>query len=535
MKTHRSLALACALAASAAGVAVVAPGAAEAAPAPYRTLVASPATSPTIAANIEFDANATCSSLGATNSKVTLSGPGFTTPYNLLGNNDTNGITTTHYVAAKTLKQAFASIPAGTASAAGVNRDAPSGRYTVTAVCQDSTGTQVAGQFVGFLTFTPNSTSSDSAYASTVANPATETVVDAITGTYEYGDSVTLAATVSAASGPVGAGTVQFKDNGQPLGTPQAVSSSGRATYTTAALGAGSHSITAVYLHGTAAYEDSDPSAAQTLVIDKKTTAITVTSAGTSEQYAAATFTATVTPAFAGQVTFSINGSTAGTAAVDPSTGVATYSTTSLAPGTYAVSATFAPTDSANIKGASTSTDASHIVTAYAGATTEQTLSTTVAAGSLTISVDGDSTVALSTPVMDVDGEKLTSTGAIDPIVIADTRAGDPGWTASGLVSDFRKGSDKISGFNLGWTPGYSRLSTNQVGFVTGPTVAPALVNAGAVPSDASLGLGAQRVLGRAANDAGNGTAKLTADLLLQIPTELPAGTYAATLTFTVL
>lgn len=50
---------------------------------------------------------------------------------------------------------------------------------------------------------------------------------------------------------------------------------------------------------------------------------------------------------------------------------------------------------------------------------------------------------------------------------------------------------------------------------------------------DSGDGLGASQALASAPQDAGIGTAELSADLTLEMPTETPAGTYTATLTVT--
>ncbi|MDR3460548.1 MAG: Ig-like domain repeat protein [Verrucomicrobiae bacterium] len=71
---------------------------------------------------------------------------------------------------------------------------------------------------------------------------ATTTTLSSLTGS-SYGSAVTFTATVSPT--PTG-GTVQFYDNGVAIGSPATVSS-GTATLTTGALGAGSHPITAAY------------------------------------------------------------------------------------------------------------------------------------------------------------------------------------------------------------------------------------------------------------------------------------------------
>ncbi|MBZ5734725.1 Ig-like domain-containing protein [Nocardioides sp. TRM66260-LWL] len=531
MKLNRTLALTCATAAAASGIAVVAAGSAEAAPAPYRILTVSPASSATLAQALEFDSNATCGSLGATNSKVTLSGPALSAPANILGNNDTNGITSTHFVGQKTFKQIF--------SAIGVN--APSGAYTVTAVCQNADGTTVFGTFVGKVTFTPNNAGSDSAFSSSVGDPATETSVDAIAGgPFTYGDSVTLSASVAAAAnGPVNGGTVQFKVDGNALDVAQPVVN-GAASLTTTAITAGDHSITADYLPGTAKFGASSSVNNRAITIAKKSTSLTLTDNGDTAQYADAVFTAKVAAGIAGSVDFYIDGTKVATKAVD-GTGTSVYSDKTLDKGTRVVRAVFTPTD-ANVTGSEATIN--HTVTEALSKPAFETLSVEVQPGSLTISIAdpdplsaaGDGQVKLSDPVIDQTGSKFVSTGSIDPITVTDTRAGDKGWTAQASVSDFVYAKDKtvkISGYDLGFKPKKVSAADHQ-NLTLGSKVDPALVLAGAKPSDASLGLYDARTFASAPAKAGTGTAKLAADLLLQVPTELPPGLYTATLTFTV-
>ena len=170
-----------------------------------------------------------------------------------------------------------------------------------------------------------------------------------------------------------------------------------------------------------------------------------------------------------------------------------------------------------------------------------ETLNVNVQPGSLVISIatGEDGQVTLTDPTLDQSGDMLVSTGAIDPITITDSRAGDPGWNASASVSDFVNSKDanaKISGYDLGWTPKVVTTASNMTGgFTLGGQVAPALVLAGTKPANAAQGLYDARTFATTTDDHGDGTAKLAADLLLQVPTELPPGLYTATMTFTVL
>ena len=108
---------------------------------------------------------------------------------------------------------------------------------------------------------------------------ATTTVVTSSTNPSTYGNSVTFTASVT--PNPGANGTIQFKDGTSSLGSPITLDSSGKATYTTSALSAASHSITAVY-SGTSSYSTST-SAALNQVVNKR--AITVTAATDSKIY----------------------------------------------------------------------------------------------------------------------------------------------------------------------------------------------------------------------------------------------------------
>jgi hypothetical protein len=504
-------------------------GAASAAPPAYRVMTVSPATSSTTDVYPQFDTNAACPA-PATNMIVRIYGSGLpASGENLMGNTElavlaTNGQGGKHAVAGTKLKDAFA--------ANGIL--SPAGNYTVKALCVDDSGTSTFGEFAGNMAFTSVS-AVNSSYTSSVDNPGTETTVDAITGSYTYGDSVTFTAHVAAESGPATGGTVQFKDGGTNLGAAQAVNGSGTATYTTTTLDAGAHSITAQYIPGAAAFGASTSSAQAFTIAKKATTVVVSTGGGSSAQYAVATFTATVTPSAAGgTVQFTKDGANLGSPQA-VSGGTATFATSSLAVGTYAIGAVYTPTggSATNYLG-STATEANHQVTPQAGGSATETITTTVAPGTINITVNGSSTVSLGTAVMNSDGNLLVAEGDITPIQITDTRAGDPGWVAQGIVQDFSNGTDSINGYNLGWTPSVVSLASNQAGFALGSPVLPAeQPTAGTVPTNSALGLGVQRVMGTAADNAGNGTAELSAHLKLQIPTDVGAGTYSAVLTFT--
>ena len=108
---------------------------------------------------------------------------------------------------------------------------------------------------------------------------ATTTTLSALAGS-SYGSSVTFTATVSATPTPT-SGTVQFYDNGVAIGSPVTLSS-GTASYTTSALWAGSHPITAAY-SGMSGYAPSVTASASSQVVSA--VAMSITANADSKSY----------------------------------------------------------------------------------------------------------------------------------------------------------------------------------------------------------------------------------------------------------
>jgi hypothetical protein len=150
-----------------------------------------------------------------------------------------------------------------------------------------------------------------------------------------YGQAVTLTATVSPGTAT---GTVTFRDGSTILGTGTVVG--GVATFTTTALTAGSHSITAVY--GGDLNFSGSTSSVLTQSVNKAASAITVSSSiNPSNVGQTVTYTVTVSPKTAtGIVTFKDGSSTTlGTGAL--SGGVATFTTAALAVGSHSITAVY--------------------------------------------------------------------------------------------------------------------------------------------------------------------------------------------------
>jgi hypothetical protein len=171
--------------------------------------------------------------------------------------------------------------------------------------------------------------------------------------------SVTFTATVSASSGTP-TGTVTFKDGSNALGTAMLAGS--QATFSTSALGPGSHSITAVY-GGDANFAGSTSPALNQVVVSATTTSV-VSSANPSIVTQSVTFTATVSvvPPGSGMptgtMTFKDGTSVLGTGTL--SSGQATFTTSLLTAGSHSITAVYG--GSANFQ-ASTSAALNQTVT----------------------------------------------------------------------------------------------------------------------------------------------------------------------------
>jgi hypothetical protein len=411
------------------------------------------------------------------------------------------------------------------------------GEYDITVYCLAGSLTQIAaadGEFDGkiFVTGTaaqaalqPFQSTDTAAAASTttlVASPPTS----AVTGT-----NVTLTATVAAPAPGTKTGTVQFMDGTTALGAPVTVTG-GTASFSSTTLALGSHSFTAVYSGDTETLSSTSAAVPYSITGVVTPTTTSVSAPASIAAFSPATFTVTTTPATtSGSVTLTEAGSTLGTGTV--TNGAGTVSATFTTQGSHTVVANFTPSDPAF--GPSSSQPVTVTVGPSVGVSTSEIIQTTVAAGSLTISVANTATVVLPTPVLDPNAGVLVTTGAINPVTVTDTRAGAPGFTVSGLVTDFTDGAATphlINGYNLGWSP-FIIDAPASMHIVAGPQVNPALgILPGAAPTDPTLGLKSLRTL--ATDPAGGlGTTHLSANLALNVPTSTPAATYDAILTLT--
>jgi hypothetical protein len=403
------------------------------------------------------------------------------------------------------------------------------GEYDFTITCRTAFNGTSQGDFTSSIWFTSNTTYQDKDPNAPKTDTTTALAVNPASPV-QAGTPVTLTASVGPAAA---AGQVQFKDNGTALGNPVTVSG-GQAQLTTSSLGTGSHSLTAEFTPSdTASYNGSTSSTVaytvQAAPATPTTTALAVSPQGTADKFSPVSMTASVSPASAaGSVKFqdTVGGTTTTLATVPVAAGQASFTTSSLSEGDHSFTAVFVPTDSAAYAG-STSGAVPYVIGAFKGVTASEDITTTVDAGALVISVDNPH-VTLPNTQLNADASLLTTAGSINPVTVTDTRAGNPGWSVSGQVTDFSgSGSNLINGQNLGWSPKVIDKGAAQT-VTAGASVAAAQ---GVAPADAgAAGLKASHSL---ANGTGLGTAHLGADLALNAPTSTVAGTYTATLTLT--
>lgn len=235
------------------------------------------------------------------------------------------------------------------------------------------------------------------------------------------GQQITLSANVS---GPQGTtltptGKIAFLNGSTSLGTGT-LDNTGTATYSTSSLAANTYSLTASY-GGDGNYLAS-ASSAQTLVVNPLSTTTTLTVSPTAATVGqTVTFTAKVkansgSTVPTGTITF-LNGSKQLAAVAVDSTGTSTYTSSTLAAGSYAITAAYS--GDAN-DASSTSSSASLLISAAAVATTTNLTAsaTTVSSGaSVTFTAtvkQASGTVVPTGTVTFKDGTSTLGTGTLD-------------------------------------------------------------------------------------------------------------------------
>jgi hypothetical protein len=222
-------------------------------------------------------------------------------------------------------------------------------------------------------------TASQSATVSLTGVPqtSTSTSLTAAPNPAFVGQTVTLTATISPHPTGISLGLVSFFD-GETLLVTSPVNGSGVATLTTTGFAVGAHSLTAVY-SGNAGFIASSSSALTETISSPATTATALAAApNPAEAGQAVTLTATISPhatgSSLGTVSFYDGEALLGTGAVN-SSGIATFSLSSLAAGAHSLTAAY----SGNV-GFSPSTSSAVTETITAISTVVTTTTTLVAA-----------------------------------------------------------------------------------------------------------------------------------------------------------
>jgi len=166
---------------------------------------------------------------------------------------------------------------------------------------------------------------------------STATVVTSAPNPSNFGDSVTLTATVTPNSSAVATGLVSFMDAGRQIGTANLVGATDQATFSTSTLTVGEHAITAAY------QGDSNYSASTALPITQ-----TVNKVAPNLTWATPTAITYGTPLSTTQLNAS-SGGVAGTFVYTPTAG------TVLTAGLQTLSVNFRPADSTDLSGATAS------------------------------------------------------------------------------------------------------------------------------------------------------------------------------------
>src|SRR5439155_17505459 len=165
----------------------------------------------------------------------------------------------------------------------------------------------------------------------TIAKASTITALLSSVNPSSFGQNVTFTATVTSGAGTP-SGTAQFKDNGTNLGAPSALNVGGVATFSTSALTAGTHTITAEY-SGDGNFLNSIGTLSGGQVVNAQP-GLSINDVSTTEgDSGTKTLTFTVTLSSASNLTVTVNFATANGTATAPTDYVATSGTLTFNPG----------------------------------------------------------------------------------------------------------------------------------------------------------------------------------------------------------
>jgi Bacterial Ig-like domain (group 3) len=262
---------------------------------------------------------------------------------------------------------------------------------------------------------------------------ATTTTVSSSPNPSVFGQSVTFTATVSSGNGtPVG--TVTFTEGSNVLASNVTVDGSGHAAFSTSALAAGSHTITATFTGGAGWGNSSGSDSASPQVVNKDATTTALSSSANPSVFSQPVmFTAAVTANSPGSgvptgtVTFKNGSSTLGTSTLD-GTGHATFTTSTLTVAAHSITAVYNGDSNFNISTSSTLTQTvnkdattSSVTSSLNPSTRHQSVTftatvavtapgTAVPTGSVAFK---DGTTTLSTKTLNSSGQATFSTSSL--------------------------------------------------------------------------------------------------------------------------
>ncbi|WP_238007547.1 substrate-binding domain-containing protein [Dactylosporangium sp. AC04546] len=120
--------------------------------------------------------------------------------------------------------------------------------------------------------------------------------------------------------------------------------------------------------------------------------------------------------------------------------------------------------------------------------------------------------------------------GELAGVSVADSRPDQPGWTVTGQATDLTNGTATVPARDAGWAPALLSAGSDAEGApAAGPAVHPNLA------APASPGLATACLLAAAPAGSGLGTQRLSAGMEMWMPDTSPKGTYAGTLTLTLI
>ena len=298
--------------------------------------------------------------------------------------------------------------------------------FTTTALTA-GTHSAITAVYGGDVNF--NGSTSAAATPSVIIFTATTTTNLGLTAsTAPYGTSITMFASINNGNATTATGNVIFTDGGTTIATVPVSSSA--ATYVTATLAVGTHTIGCSY-SGDSNYTGSTCTTAQ-LVITQAGSSSVLTATSTSIVYGSSdTFTVTITPSISGAptgtVTFKDGGTVIDTATVVPGTNssAASFLDTTLLGGSHSITCTYS--GDTNFTG-STCAALGITVTAASSTTTVSVPASITYGGSALLTANVTSTAAgtLTGTVTFKDGSTTLGTGTVS--------GGTASYTALGLT-----------------------------------------------------------------------------------------------------